>query len=94
MKKIYIGLGLVLLLALGILAYTRSSTNEAFLNDFVDGRSTREMVEYLEIRGSDSPVFAVAFPDRIELSEGDHTLNLYDDDFYVSIAPYLNFTHA
>jgi len=69
------------------------TTAEQFLQDFVAGKTTREVAEYLEIRGVDSPVFAVAFPDRLELTYEESYLNLYDEYFYVSIAPFINETH-
>lgn len=105
MKKFYMGLAVMGLLALGAVVYVGLNANtESFLEDFVEGRETREIVTDMESTPfGDLPIMAFAFPTYFEiryfelndgvLTHEGNTVTLYDDYFYASIAPYINFTH-
>lgn len=56
---------------------------------------TRTIVENLE-NATEGDVMGVVYQDYVEITEGNKKTKIYDDEdmFYVSIAPYIDFTHA
>jgi len=103
MKKAIIGLFVVLTIGLASGCSNASQSNSSNqLEAFIEGKTTREVVSILEDTVIGGEIIGFVRPNRIELSlveAGDFepldTLYLYDseDEFYVSIAPYIQFTH-
>ena len=66
------------------------TTEEDYILDYIDGRTTREMLTHFETTGVNSPLSATVHPMEITLTFGNTTHRLTDYHFYVSIAPTLN----
>lgn len=85
----------LLVLAVGMSIYLRLGAGDTSndLEAFVAGKTTREVVSHLEQGHTGDLMFAVALPNQIQISDGEETLSLYDDAFYISIAPFIHQTH-
>jgi len=79
---------------------TANEARDARLSDYdLDGLGGREVIEQLDtmpVAERPNDLIAAVQPDAVLLSDDDGnqaTLDLPDDEFYVSIAPYLDQTH-
>ncbi len=94
-KKIIVGIGVVLFIIGGFYVLMLEPENSTTIEAFVDGRDTRDVIEELE-NDLDERIAGGVYQDGIELTYGNESMKIYDeqDEFYVSIAPYINSTHG
>ncbi len=96
MKKKFVIGAVTLLVIVGAFIVLQIDTNKAStIESFVENRDTRDIVEELE-NDLDEKIAGAVWQDSIELTYGNESLKIYDekDEFYVSIAPYVNNTHG
>lgn len=90
---------LIVLFAGGYYMYKlslKADANQFLERNNLNDLSVKEIVDKLEKDlHDDSPVSASIFWDRVVIKDdmGELVLPLPDDEFYISIAPYINFTH-
>lgn len=97
MKKIVvIFCGIIILIGVSILLLSDSPSNNIdTVAAFVKDRDTREIVKDLE-NDLNEKIIGAVWQNGIELQYKNETKWIYDDkdEFYVSIAPYINNTHG
>ncbi len=92
MNKKLLVIPIVILILIG--SYLAFKGNDGVEID-LENDDTRSIVEALE-NASNDDVIGVVHQDYIEITQGSKKTKIYDEEdmFYVSIAPYIDFTHA
>ncbi len=93
MKKGLIIIGIIFIALTTYFVFKKPAT--PVINEYTNGKTTREVVEKLE-NDLDEQVVGAVWQDEIELTFNNESVKIYDeqDQFYVSIAPYIDNTHV